>query len=154
MKNAKNLYAVFLRLYPLQYRQEFEAQMMQTFLDCYADVRDSAKGTRLLFWWSFTVDELRNIFKQRTAFLEEDGHFLRLSNTKRTLTALLFLPIFVLLFAALVKVSLALPHPTTTGVGVVLAFVTLLTVAALWGVATGYVIVSALLNGFARLKTS
>jgi hypothetical protein len=153
MKNAKNLYAILLRLYPFQYRKEFEAQMIQTFVDRYADMKASSNIVRLLFWLSFAVDELKNILEQRSSFLHDERHFLRLNNTKRVLTALVFLPMFVLFTAIFVKISLALPHPATSGIGVMLAFITLMLVAALASLTTSYVIVCVLSNGFTKLKT-
>ncbi len=154
MNIAKQLYTLLLRLYPRSYRNAFGADMLQTFVDQYTDVKTSAGRVSMYFWLSTVTDELQNILRQYRTSLTEGHAFLRLTVTKLVVSAMLLIPLYPLCYAALVSAALRLPHPSVSGLGFlgVLAMVVLL--AGIFSGATSYLLVSLVLSVRSQRKMS
>jgi hypothetical protein len=154
MKNALRAYGALLRLYPASYRQEFGAEMLQTFRDHYFDIQNSKAETGAVFWFSAIVDETKNIVRQNVSSLGDANGFFKPSWPK-VLTALFVLPFYVLCSAATVKLSLAIPHPAVSGLGAVLALaMTLVIVPAAISVVSSYFLAFSIVRMFRRKRTA
>ena len=151
MKTAIRIYNFLLRLYPPGYRKEFGAQMMQTFMDHYEDI-EKAGGRTGMYFWSLTVtDEVRNIARQRAAFLTEENNFLKVSVWKLVISGILLLPLYAIFCASLVKISLALPHPHVSGIFAIIAMATVAVILpGLFSVVVSYTLASAFVGIFPR----
>jgi|GEM_PF-2643319 hypothetical protein len=139
MKNALQFYRLLLTLYPRAFRAAFGAQMLQTFLDQYADVEASEGAVGLAFWLFLLADEARSIAEQHR----------RASAARLALAAALFLPLFAVFYAALVRVSLALPHPPVSGAGFLLALAGLLLLPGILGAVVSYTLAGVVTAGLA-----
>ena len=146
MKHANQIYKVLLKLYPQSYREAFGTQMMQTFIDHYADVEKSEGRVSLSFWLSVITDEVRNIPAQHLTPLKGTGTFLEVTVTKLALSAVLLIPLYVLFYAVLVQVSLALPHPHLSGIGVLIALAALLLLPGVFSLVASYALASAVVR--------
>lgn len=124
MKTAIRAYSLLLKFYPRQFRKEFGVQMIQTFRDHYNDLEKSGGHVGMSFWFMAVTDEVRNIARQRLAFLTEGNHFLKMSVGKLVLSALLVLPLYGIFCASMVKISLTLPHPPLSGIFAIIAMAT------------------------------
>ncbi len=126
MKSAQSLYSLLLRCYPRPFQAIFREEMVQTFLDEYADVAASTARVRLHFWLFVISDELSNILRQHLAA--------RMANARRQATSwplvalalTLCVPLFPLAYWALVTVALTVPHPPVHGIGFLMALAALL----------------------------
>lgn len=153
MKSAIRIYALLLHLYPRRYRATFGAQMRQTFIDQYQDLQASQGHVGPRFWLALFSDEIQNIVREHMSWLTQENHFLKLSIAKVILAALFLIPLypaFVLLF---VRTSLALPHPSISGLGALIALAAVLLI--LPGVASilvSYLLASILAIPFASAK--
>lgn len=123
MKHALRFYDALLTLYPSRFRAEFGAEMRQTFRDLIDDNNGGAS-----FWLALVSDEVRNIFEQHGEILMETRPFHARILAKWLVSTLSIAPLYVALYAALVKIVLWLPHPAVSGIGVPLAFAALLAV--------------------------
>lgn len=150
MKTAHDLYAALLTLYPPRYRKAFGAEMRQTFLDQITDIERSEDCVSLAFWLTTLADEIPNILEQHRIALLEEHSFLRDTPSKRILTAMLFLPLYAVFYAALVRTALVIPHPPISGIGVLVVLATLLLFAGILSAVTGYLLASALVSLFSR----
>jgi hypothetical protein len=148
MKNAKRLYNALLNRYPHRYRKEFGAQMMRTFIDHYQDVQKSEGRVGMSFWFSAIADEISNITQQHLTSLMEENSFLKVTASKLMVSALLFLPLYAVLYAIIVRASLALPHPPLSGSGVTIALTAILLFPSVVSAAGSYVLASALASIF------
>src|SRR5947209_11889502 len=70
-ERAIRLYALFLKCYPQEYRQSFGPQMLQTFKDHYADVRELDENVVTRFWVDVVSDEVRGILREHFTALKE-----------------------------------------------------------------------------------
>jgi len=126
VKRAIQCYNALLALYPPAFRKQFAAEMRQTFLDQYTDLQTSGGAVGIRFWLATMLDELQNIIQQYTAFLTNGNLFWRISIGKAAVCAFLFLPLYITFTLAFINLSLALPHPSISGLGVLAAFALLL----------------------------
>ena len=152
MKDAKRIYNTLLKLYPHRYRKEFGAQMMQTFIDNYTDVEKSEGYVSMFFWLSTVTDEIKNILEQQRTSLRDKNTTLNVTVPMLIVLAALFLPLYAVFFAALVKVSLTLPHPPMSGIGVAIALTALLVLPGVVSMAVSYALASALASVFQKRK--
>ena len=153
MRNAKRFYNALLTLYPHGYRKAFGAQMMQTFLDYYADVETSEGRVSAAFWLSAITDEIKNIAEQRMASPGEGNKSVKITAFQGVVSAGLFFPLYAVFYAALVKISLALPHPPVSGIGFLIALTGLFLIPGVLSVVTGCVIANALMSVFPAHKS-
>ncbi|MCX6049666.1 MAG: hypothetical protein NT075_31590 [Chloroflexi bacterium] len=152
MKNAQLIYNGLLKFYPHNYRKEFGAQMMQTFIDHYQDVEKSEGRVSINFWRLAITDEVKNITKQQITFLIEENNFQKVSVSTMVVSALLFMPLYALFYVALVKVSLALPHPHVSGIGVIIALAALLLFPGVLSMVVSYMLAHAFVSVFTKHK--
>lgn len=152
MKNARFLYAQLLKLYPRSYREAFGAEIMQTFMDHYMDVEQSEGCVSIAFWLPMISDEIKNILEQQRASLMEENTFLKMTLSKWVLSGVFLIPLFILCYAALVKVALALPHPPVSGMGVLFALATLLLFSSVFSVVSSCLLANALVSVFLKRK--
>ena len=150
MKTAERIYGVLLTLYPRGYREAFGPEMMQTFLDHYEDVARSGGHVGSGFWLSALTDEIKNIARQHRASLTTAGDLSKVSTTASVVSALLFVPLCAVFYAALVTVSLAVPHPPVSGVGVVVTLSGLLFLSAVLSAVSSSALAGALVRAFTR----
>jgi len=151
MSKAVRAYQLLLHLYPRRYRSAFAAQMLQTFIDYYADVERSEGRVSVQFWLSAITDEVTNIGRQHMLSLTENG-FLRPTSWKLLLAAVFLVPLYPVFLVGVVKTSLALPHPPLSGIGVVVGFAALLVIPSALGLLVSYLLAglaSALAGTFA-----
>lgn len=151
MRRAIRGYKLLLNLYPHGYRAAFAAQMTQTFIDHYQDIEELEGHVGMRFWISTGMDEAANIVRQHSATLMESS-FLRITAWKLVVTAMFFVPLLPVFLVAVVRTSLALPHPHVSGLGVVVAFAALLAIATALGVMVSYLLASAIVRVFARTQ--
>ena len=152
MKTARRVYSMLLMLYPHGYRKAFGAEMMQTFIDHYADVEKSEGRVSMTFWLWAMADEIKNVARQHAAPRTARDSFLRVTTTKLIMSALLLVPLYAVFYAVLVNVSLALPHPHVSGVGVVFTLAALCLLPGVLSGVCGYVIASAVVSVFTGRK--
>ena len=88
MITAQRVYHLLLKFYPPRYRKEFGAQMMQTFMDHYSDLKNTEGRAGMSFWFLTIADEVRNIARQRLAWGDGENHFLHWSVGDRKSTRL------------------------------------------------------------------
>ena len=117
MSGAARLYRFLLRLYPRSYREDFGAEMLQTFLDWHEDVTRAYGRVGIGRWLAMIADELANIATQRLTSLA-GGDPLKFS--RPTLLKLaVCLPVFFFLVTAAVPWGRPSEPPvadvTTTG---------------------------------------
>lgn len=124
MKNAVRTYNLLVRCYPRKYRDAFGAQMLQTFSDHYADVKESDGHVGVRFWSSLIADELPNQVRQRVAYLTESDGLLKVPVGRATAVAVFVLPLYATFCGLLVKLALALPHPPVSGIFAIIAMAT------------------------------
>ena len=130
MNRAKRLYALLLTLYPTNFRNAFEEQMMQTFLDSYLDLKSSSLPAHVHFWLLMLTDECNNITAQHLLALQKD-------RTKRgmwVVQGLLLIPLFAICYATLVSALLVLPHPAVSGIGFLFVLGMLVLLSAVSGI--------------------
>jgi hypothetical protein len=160
MKTAERVYDALLRLYPQSYRDTFGAEMRQTFRDLYQDVQRSHGRVGVGFWLEIVGDDLRNVLRQHAACAAAGNGSPGVTVFRRALTAALSVPLYALMFAALVRVCLALPHPHVSGLGALAALSALfvlpafLSLAASWALATGLVRAAAAVGTRRRMKAA
>ncbi|CAN5853967.1 hypothetical protein BH10CHL1_BH10CHL1_22570 [soil metagenome] len=152
MKNAKLMYNGLLKFYPPSYRKEFGTQMMQTFIDHYQDVEKSEGRVSINFWRSAITDEIKNITKQQITVLIEENNFLKVSVSTLAVSAVLFMPLYALFYVALVKVSLALPHPHVSGIGVIIVLAMLLLLPGGLSLIVSYMLANEFVTVFTKHK--
>jgi hypothetical protein len=119
---------------------------MQTFTDQYCDLKKSSGRIGITFWLAALVDEIAGIMRERTTWLREGKGFLRITGWKVVLSGLLLVPLYVASYAALVKISLALPHPVASGIGFLLALAFLLLCPAAFSMVVSYLLASTLVS--------
>ncbi len=147
MKNAVRIYDVLLRFYPQSYQEAFGAQMRQTFIDHYRDVEESEGRVSVGFWFSTLTDEMQNIFRQHATALAEGNGFLKVTFWKSVVAAVFGLPLYIIFYLLLVKVSLALPHPHVSGISAILALAAVLLVfPGVLSLMVSYVLASTLIR--------
>ncbi len=150
MKNAIRLYAVLLKLYPRGFRKAFGAEMRQTFTDHYSDIKNTKGHVGMDFWLATVTDEISNSIRQHMEPLMHEESFLTISAAKWVVAATLFIPLFALFYAAFVRVSLILPHPPVSGIGVLFAFAALVLLPLAFSVLTGYILACTLVRVLPR----
>ena len=154
MKNALRIYKSLLRLYPHRYRKEFGEQMTQTIIDCYKDTEQSKGIFRMRFWLPAIADEIQNVARQHLTSLTAEGNFLKVTAGRLIISAMLFIPLYAIFGVLLVRISLALPHPHISGVGVLIAFALLLVLPGIVSAIVSYLLASALLCIVPKRKES
>lgn len=153
MKNAVQIYDVLLRFYPQSYREAFGAQMRQTFIDHYRDVEASEGQVSMGFWLSALTDEMQNILRQHAAIFTEGDGFLKVTFWKSVVAAAFVLPLYVIFYLLLVRLSLALPHPPVSGISAVLALAAvLLILPSVLSLMVSYVLASALIRALSERR--
>jgi hypothetical protein len=156
MRNAVRTYKLLLSLYPYDYRAAFAAPMLQAFIDHYTDVERCEGQVSMRFWLSTIADELVNIRRQRMMSWTEEG-FLRATTWKLLLAAAFLVPLYPVFLAGVVKTSLTLPHPSLSGIGVIVAFGALLVIPSILGLTVSYLLaclVSALVGTFSGRRAA
>ena len=152
MKNAQQIYNALLYLYPRSYRKAFGAQMMQTFRDQYQDVEKSEGRVCTRFWLSAIADEIKNIATQHLTGFREGAILREVTASKVITSAVLLIPLYVVFYAALVNIALAVPHPHLSGIGVLIALGGLFLLPGAFSIMAGCALASTFASVFPRRK--
>ena len=154
MKTAQQIYNLLVQLYPRSYRNLFGAEMMQTFMDHYQDVEASAGKVNMQFWLALIIDEMPSIAREHAASQLTRHPFLQLTISKVVIGVMILIPLYSLLFALLVKIALAIPHPPLHGLAVLITFALLLLLPGVFSIMVSYLLASAFVSGLCKYRVS
>ena len=118
--------------------------MLQSFTDHYEDTVRLQGQVGPRFWLPVIADEIQNIVQQHAATLFGEHPFFKLTTGKAIIALLVLMPLYVIGFFALVRITLALPHPSVSGIGVIFAFALLLTLPGVLSAVVCYTFACAL----------
>lgn len=119
MPSPRETYRLLLFLYPGSFRKAFGDEMLQTFCDFHDDTVRAGGRADAGFWGALLGDTISGAARQHAdRWRAAPG------------APVLALLLFPAVYAALVRVALALPHPPVHGVGFPIVFLGLLVGAA------------------------